>query len=311
MNYIIFHKGNETLKLKIKKTLKNIEGKWIDNSFYGNYPIHFLFINSISENEYNARLKNELSILTPIEKCEGPENTITYNGCEVVSNNGEYIFKIMRDMSSEEFALFVIYYTEEHENEILEFLLKETQKKKENKKEIKYTKFRDIPQLTRYGNWECDFTPKDLVDFIEKEIEEQGLNMNPDFQRGHVWTEEQQISFIEFFLRGGKTGRVIYLNNPKWNNNKNGGTYSDYVCVDGLQRYTAMKRFINNEIKVFGSYYYEYEDNIRATNTIKLNINDLTSRKEVLQWYLEFNAGGTPHSNSEIQKVKKLLELEN
>lgn len=311
MNYIIFNKGEENLKLKIKKVFKNIEGNWIDNSFYGNYPINFLIINSISENEYNVRLRNELNNLEPIKKCEGTNNTITYNGCEVVSNNGKYIFKVMRNESSDDFALFVIFYLEEYEEDILEFLLKETQKKKEKIKEVKYTKFSEIPQLTRYGNCEYDFSLKNLVDFVEKEIEEQGLNMNPDFQRGHVWTEKQQISFVEFFLRGGKTGRVIYFNNPKWNCSTNGGSYSDYVCVDGLQRYTAIKRFLNNEIKVFGSYYSEYEDTIRDTNTIKVNINDLKSKKEVLQWYLEFNAGGTPHSDTEIQKVKKLLEYEN
>ena len=32
-----------------------------------------------------------------------------------------------------------------------------------------------------------------------------GLQFNPDFQRGHVWTEGQQIAFMEFLLKGGKT----------------------------------------------------------------------------------------------------------
>lgn len=172
----------------------------------------------------------------------------------------------------------------------------------------KYTKFRDIPQLTRCGNWECDFTFPELVKYIENEVVEQGLQMNPDFQRGHVWTEKQQIAFIEFFLRGGKTGRVIYLNNPSWNFPNE--EYNEYVCVDGLQRYTAIKRFINNEITAFGTYYKDYEDHIRATNTMRLNVNDLQSRKEVLQWYIEFNAGGTPHSDAEIKRVKDLLDKE-
>ena len=28
--------------------------------------------------------------------------------------------------------------------------------------------------------------------------EEMGLELNPDFQRGHVWTEQQQIAFLEY-----------------------------------------------------------------------------------------------------------------
>jgi hypothetical protein len=43
---------------------------------------------------------------------------------------------------------------------------------------------------------------------------------------------------------------------------------------------------------------------------IKLNINDLKTKKEVLQWYLDFNTGGTVHTEEEIVKVKKLLEQE-
>jgi len=31
-----------------------------------------------------------------------------------------------------------------------------------------------------------------------------GLNLDPDFQRAHVWTEDKQIAFVEFCLRGGQ-----------------------------------------------------------------------------------------------------------
>lgn len=33
----------------------------------------------------------------------------------------------------------------------------------------------------------------------------------------YVWTEEQQIAWLEYHLRGGKSGNTIYLNNPFWN----------------------------------------------------------------------------------------------
>ena len=43
-------------------------------------------------------------------------------------------------------------------------------------------------------------------------------------------------------------------------------------------------------------------------NSIKVNINDLKSKKEVLQWYVDMNAGGTPHTNEEINRIKKMIE---
>lgn len=173
----------------------------------------------------------------------------------------------------------------------------------------KYTRFKDIPQFTQDGSWQADFPIEHLVKFINEQIEESGLQLNPDFQRGHVWSEQQQIAWLEYFLQGGKTGRIVYLNNPSWHRFNDVSKYNDFVCVDGLQRITAVQRFINNEIKVFGSYFDEYEDNTRiATHTIKVNINDLKTEKEVLQWYIDMNSGGTPHTTDEINRVKKLLE---
>lgn len=78
--------------------------------------------------------------------------------------------------------------------------------------------------------------------------------------------------------------------------------------MDGLQRITAAQRFIGNEIKVFGSFFDEYEDTRWLMNhMISVNVNDLKSEKEVLQWYIDMNAGGTPHTEEEINKVKELL----
>ena len=171
----------------------------------------------------------------------------------------------------------------------------------------KLTKFSDIPRFTQDGTWQSDFTFDYLVSFIKEEVEKHGLQLNPNFQRGHVWTEEQQVAWLEFFLRGGKTSRIIYFNKPSWNRSVPEGEYDEYVCVDGLQRLTAIQRFVNNEIKVFGSYYNEYTDSMRMIHSIKININDLKSEKEVLQWYVDMNSGGTPHTYEEIERVREMI----
>lgn len=176
---------------------------------------------------------------------------------------------------------------------------------------MKLTKFKDIPQFTSGGCYQCNYPLTSLVKYIEEEVETMGLQLNPDFQRGHVWAEDQQIAWLEYHLRGGKSGNTIYLNNPFWHNvlPPKQTDYTDYVCVDGLQRITAAQKFIHNEIKVFGSYYDEFEDKIRVLpQTMILNVNDLKSEKEVLQWYVDMNAGGTPHSSEEIDRVIKMIQ---
>lgn len=174
---------------------------------------------------------------------------------------------------------------------------------------IKYTSFKAIPQFTRAGSYAVD-VPLDMVPkWVADEQEELGLVLDSEFQRGHVWTKKQQVAYLEFLLRGGRTGRDLYFNYPSQHVQAPDGTYNDYVCVDGLQRLTAIQRFFGNEVKVFGSYFREYTDNIRmTTNTMRIHVNDLQTEKEVLNWYLEMNAGGTPHSKTELARVKALLE---
>lgn len=150
-----------------------------------------------------------------------------------------------------------------------------------------------------------DFHFIHYVDFIENQIQNYNLNMTPNFQRGHVWTEKQQIAYVEFLLKGGKTGRDFYFNR----------NCDKYVCVDGLQRTTALQKFVNNELKVFGQYFtdfhFEFEHGCSHVPLSQFKItvytNDLKSEKEVLQWYIDMNAGGTPHTAEEIQRVKNMI----
>ena len=111
---------------------------------------------------------------------------------------------------------------------------------------VKYTSFRSIPRFISHGSYAVDYG----IDYLPKVIKDfengWGLILNPDFQRGHVWTEEQQVRYIEFLLRGGTTGRDFYFNCPSWHNSVKAGAYDDFVCVDGLQRITVILRFINN-----------------------------------------------------------------
>ena len=174
---------------------------------------------------------------------------------------------------------------------------------------MKYTRFNDIPKYIQHGSYEVDVSPDRLIVNVDDFVATHGLQLDPDFQRGHVWSEAQQKAFIEFFLRGGKTAKVIYFNFPSWHRHQT-TDYNDFVIVDGKQRLEAWRKFIGNEIKVFGSYFKEFTDSLRIMMTMKMNINDLQTKAEVLQWYIDFNSGGIVHSDEEIARVKKLLAKE-
>lgn len=166
-----------------------------------------------------------------------------------------------------------------------------------------------------FGTYEVDIS----LSRLEKTLQEYdmendvggNLHLNPEFQRGHVWTMEQREAYMESFLTNKSTNNVIYLNNPEWDNDLDKIDCTGYYCLDGLQRLTTFRMFLNNEVKVFGHYLNEYEDyklfTNRANCCIKININNLPTMKDMIEWYIGINSGGTPHTEQEIDRVRKLL----
>lgn len=173
-------------------------------------------------------------------------------------------------------------------------------------------RFRDIPKFTRSAGYMVHVTLDALVRHYQNYVDHYGLDVSPDFQRGNVWTRQQQVRFMEYFLKGGTSGLDIYCNSPTWQHGdlspENKETW--FVLVDGKQRIEAALAFLNNEYPIFdGAYFRDFEDNPRlAQGTFRWHVNDLKTREEVLQWYLDLNTGGTVHSDDELDKVRAFLK---
>lgn len=176
----------------------------------------------------------------------------------------------------------------------------------------KYTRFQDIPPFVDGGSYAVDVAWDYLEHHLERLNECGCLDLDPDFQRAHVWDEDKQIHYVEFVLRGGRSSRDIFMNCASWSGRgKSYTTEQPIALVDGKQRLEAVRRFLRDEIPAFGSFRSEYTDKIRMTGpSFRFHINDLQTRRQVLQWYLDLNTGGVVHTSEEIEKVKALLELE-
>ena len=166
-------------------------------------------------------------------------------------------------------------------------------------------RFRDLPHYTAEPSSGPDVPLDGLVPMIERWHKNYGLMFDADFQRAHVWAESQQERFVEHLLSGGDSG-LIRFNHPNWM----GSFEGELIIVDGKQRLTACMRFMTGNIKAFGYTVDEFEDSVPYWASLSFRINSLKTRAEVLQWYIDLNAGGIAHTPAEIKKVKKLLENE-
>ena len=175
----------------------------------------------------------------------------------------------------------------------------------------------DIPMFFRPPNYCITSSWK----FIEHQLTEWddrtgipgnlGLNLNPDFQRAHVWTQDKQIAYVEFCLRDGQSSRELLFNHPNWQ----GSYIGEMVLVDGKQRLEAVRKFIRNELPIFGgNRLNDFDDPKRLLRSSGANfiirVNNLKTRKQVLEWYLQLNSGGVVHTSEELDKVRNLLAKE-
>lgn len=126
---------------------------------------------------------------------------------------------------------------------------------------------------------------------------------------------------MENLLRGCNVNNIIYLNDL-FNCHKaehiDDRLKDKIIVVDGLQRLTAILAFIDGKFKIFNnqvsySDILNYEDkavmrNIFNHATIKLKTIQLTTYSDLLEFYLNYNAGGTVHSDEEIERVKAMLD---
>lgn len=176
-------------------------------------------------------------------------------------------------------------------------------------------RFEDIRQITQanysvHVGW--DYLDRWLAQHDEYTGQDKGpgmmVELNPEFQRGHVWTEAQQIAYIEYRLQGGLAANQLFWNCPGWQ--KLSGKYGPLQLVDGLQRLTAVQLFMSNKIPAFGHTLSEYTDKPdRVRNAVfVMSVNDLDNYADVLQWYIDLNTGGVVHANDEIDRVRRLLE---
>lgn len=177
-------------------------------------------------------------------------------------------------------------------------------------------RLQDIPQLPR-AHFSVDVPWSDLERQLARWDETWtdtetgtrcgGIDLDPDYQRAHVWTRAQQVAYVEYTLMGGEVGQSITWNNPTWDR----GFREPTVLVDGKQRLEAVRAFLRDDFPVFGHVLSDFEDGLRGFHpALKFQVCCLRGREAILQLYLNINAGGTPHTEDELDRVRALLEKE-
>lgn len=132
------------------------------------------------------------------------------------------------------------------------------------------------------------------------------INMDTEYQRGLCWTEIQKREYIEYRLRGGCSGRHIYLNCPNYRSPIiNTEWHETFEVVDGKQRLTAVGEFMADKIKVFGGYLASQIDMVESHVDLIFVVNNLKTPAAVVDWYMAMNTGGSVHTEEQLNIARK------
>lgn len=167
--------------------------------------------------------------------------------------------------------------------------------------------YQAIPRLP-HSNYNITVQWTSLAHQLEHWDQSFKLDLSPDYQRGHVWTPEQQTAFVEYQLLGGESGRKIIFVAEDWARMPDG---MKIELLDGKQRLTAVQAFLAGEIPAFGHYIGDWEGHLRGVvYYFEFQVIDCPSREDRLRLYLQHNGGGVVHSQAELDRMRALLAAE-
>lgn len=231
--------------------------------------------------------------------------------CEVIWKKNDKELKLILNKENTKFEYFTYWRNdifnvwnisdEELRDELLKLLKEKDEVSFDDVYKIarwKWIFYQDIPQISS-AHYNINVWLEELPLTINSYKKWYNLNMSPEYQRWYVWTEDQKIKYVEYFLKWWRSWRDIFLNCPKW---QRSGTEEKMEVVDWKQRLTALLEYLDNKFPAFWHYHKEYSGFMQCP-ALNIHINDLENPKDIVQWYLDMNTGGAIHTEEDLKSA--------
>ncbi|MGW7597183.1 DUF262 domain-containing protein [Streptomyces antimycoticus] len=174
-------------------------------------------------------------------------------------------------------------------------------------------------------------TYRQVRELVRTYKQELGLDLNPPYQRGQVWTEDQRVALVRSWLTGVPTGVVILSDrmHNEWQGED--ATNCVYAVIDGKQRLTTAIDWYEGTLAVPASwinpeYIASTEDTddgpyVRYTGLTKtgramvsthcmLQVAEarVATVQEEAEIYLLVNGGGTPQTDTDMANATRIAQ---
>lgn len=140
---------------------------------------------------------------------------------------------------------------------------------------------------------------------VKNMVENGRINLNHPTQRGEVWDISKKSYFIDSIIRGYPVFPIVFKR-------KKSEDYSIYHILDGVNRLTTVKKFINNEFSLKGVEPVEFYDITTGEKTLeKLNGKYFNELSDAIRTHIEISVFegiyyDDPSEQEEREIVKRL-----
>jgi hypothetical protein len=171
-----------------------------------------------------------------------------------------------------------------------------------------------------------------FVEFFVRTVERGDMTLDAPYQRGDVWTRDQQIALVRSWLMGLPVPAVIINDrtSPWWNQaNPDAELGPVYAVIDGKQRILAGIAWLSGELAVPASWFPpEHVETTEATGdgpyvrftgltrvgqrfaenraVLPCAEGKLSTVQEEAEVYLLVNGGGTPQTAADMENAAKV-----
>ena len=134
-----------------------------------------------------------------------------------------------------------------------------------------------------------------------------GVDYNPTYQRGLVWTQEDKELLIDSIFHGVDIGKFVFVKKPF-------GGYGSfgYEILDGKQRLHTIQEFYENRFAYKGKYFNDLsrsdQDYFTYYNVSYADIEETITDKQKYLLFVRLNTCGKSVDTKQIEKVKFMLK---
>ena len=134
------------------------------------------------------------------------------------------------------------------------------------------------------------------------------LNMEPDYQRGHIWNLDDKVALIDSIFNNIEIGKFVFIFTGYEGN-------SHYEILDGKQRLTALVEFFEGRFKYRGKTFFEMhwrdQNHFEHYSISYARTENPMTDEQKYKYFIKMNTFGKAQDPAHIEHVKNLLRNKN